>query len=273
MAVEFVGQSLLAAGVTVSGLVLLVAWQFYSRSPSMESAATLCFAMAQTYCSIVLLVGALLPLRIVYQAMELLEMMHRSKYLIFDCAMLPSVAWIAVLLLKQPDFGPLGLVGSKLLEEPLRTPVLVALGFAHLAASYLAASDCIKYPFTHENCLGVLYWRPARFTLRMRYPWIVVTRLLLALGMYSLLLQGRWLMLLAAGCFYGAYHGHVSLWQYRAWEIYAQPLACALLSAALMTALNVSVSCALSSIDLDSCVVVTPGGAVPLFGGLSRLRL
>eukprot|EP00930_Biecheleria_cincta_P006984 TRINITY_DN108115_c0_g1_i1.p1 TRINITY_DN108115_c0_g1~~TRINITY_DN108115_c0_g1_i1.p1 ORF type:complete len:280 (+),score=32.74 TRINITY_DN108115_c0_g1_i1:122-841(+) len=239
----------------------------------MESAATLCFAMAQTYCSIVLLVGALMPLRMVYQAMELLEMMHRSKYLIFDCAMMPCVAWVAVLLLKRPDFGPLGLVGSKLLAEPLCTPVLVAFGFAHLGVSYLAASDCIKYPFTHDNCLGVLYWRPARFTLRMRYPWLLVTRLLLALGIYSLLLHGQWVMLLASVCFYGAYYGHVSLWQYRPWEIYAQPLSCALLSAALMTALNVSVSCPLINIDLGSCVVVTPGGAVPLFGGLSRLRL
>eukprot|EP00931_Biecheleriopsis_adriatica_P079545 TRINITY_DN52954_c0_g1_i1.p1 TRINITY_DN52954_c0_g1~~TRINITY_DN52954_c0_g1_i1.p1 ORF type:complete len:274 (-),score=35.98 TRINITY_DN52954_c0_g1_i1:4-825(-) len=269
---ETVGQALLCVGMLASGAALLVSWQFYSRTPSLESGALLCFTLGQAYSTATLLLGALLPLRVVYSAEEMLEMLHRSRYLMFDCASLLSVVWVLVFIVRrsQADFGVIGAIVGRL--ESFATPLLALLGFAHLLAAGLACSDCARYPLSHDNCLGVLYWRPARFTLRMRYPWLAATRLLWAFSICVLLMQGRPWLLLSSGAFHLAYHGHVSRWQYQSWEVFAQPLCGALLSASLLAALDVSVSCR-QGLDLSTCLVLTPGGPVPLFGGTSRLRL
>lgn len=44
---------------------------------------------------------------------------------------------------------------------------------AHAHALYFAVPDLLEYPFSPENVLGVLYWKPARCSVRM----LAVTRL------------------------------------------------------------------------------------------------
>jgi len=260
---ELAGQGLLGLASAAAAAVLLVAWQLHARRATLEHAVLLCFALGQAYSSATLLVGGLLPLRAVYERPDLLEMMHRSRYLIFDCAALPCVIWVLVLLFFRPlETGQLFGFSA----QTLRTCALSVLAVVHLVVSCLAAGDCAKYPFSTENCLGILYWRPARFTPRMRYPWLFVTRSLWVLAAYHCYTKGSLSLLLATAGIRLAFHGHMSQWQHWSWEIFAQPLASAALFTALMWALEVTVRCDWRA--LSQCVVAWPGGATALFSGM-----
>eukprot|EP00933_Yihiella_yeosuensis_P082773 TRINITY_DN9675_c1_g1_i1.p1 TRINITY_DN9675_c1_g1~~TRINITY_DN9675_c1_g1_i1.p1 ORF type:complete len:281 (+),score=4.85 TRINITY_DN9675_c1_g1_i1:53-844(+) len=263
MDLNLIGSALLLLGTTISGLISLISWQSYSRHPSLENAVLLMLVLSQAYSSVGLLCGALLPLKILYQNPDKVEMLHRSRYLIFDCISLPCIVWITFLLSQKPDanLGPFFL-GSRYLPRSL---TVLCLSILHLYVSYFAAQDCSRYPFSMENCLGVMYWRPSRFTARMKNPWQLVIRILWVFALCSLAFQGRFglCLLTAVAAFHGAFYGHMSPYQYWSGEIFVQSFASAGLSAALLAALDISVSC---SDGFSMCTVATPGGAIPLLG-------
>jgi len=267
---EVIGCAVLGVGALGSSVLLLATWQLYARHPTLAHGVILVFVLSHAYSCYSLLVGGALPLRYVYQRPDLLEMLHRSRYLIFDCATLPCILWLLVLLVhRAPGFG----AGTMQLDESWRICLLIVCSVVHVAIAGLAASDCFKYPFTTENCLGVVYWRPTRFTPRMRGPWLWVTRGLWFFAACSLCMERRGWLLIATAAFHLAFHGHMS--QYRYWpsEIYMQPLATVMLSAALLVNLDVGLTCNWRSLDPGSCLVLAPGGAVPLLGAGSSLRL
>lgn len=271
---ELLGQMALASGGLASSLVLLVAWRHYERRPDLESSALLALALGGCYATMTLFVGAFTPLWLVYRRPELLEMLHRSRYLIFDCTCVPSVLWLLLLQAHRAGDkgGPLGTLASLLLGGAGRLPVLAAVALVHAAAAGYAAGDCARYPFTTENCLGVLYWRPARFTPKMRRPWLLATRALWIVGAYRCLWQGDAWLLLATAVARLAFNGHMSQWHHWRWEVFAQAPAMAALCAVLLRAEDVAVRCNLQSWDPRSCLVVTPGGAARLFAAPGGLR-
>jgi len=268
---ELAGRALLGLGVLLSAAVLLVAYQLYALRQSLEHAVLLCFALSSTYGAVCLLIGGVLPLRTLYDRPDLLEMMHRSRYLIFDCAALPMLLWLLAVLLhrQRGDFGLGGSAG--LLDSPWRLWTLALLATVHLLLAGLAASDCVKYPFTMENCLGVVYWRPARFTHKMKYPWFCTIRALWVFAALRCLVQRRAWLLIAVAPFHAAYYGHMSPWHYWPSEIFMQPFATAILGSVLLLSLDVSVQCDMR-MGLSGCIVAVPGGAMPLFGAPTGLR-
>mmetsp|Transcript_4394 Transcript_4394/g.8804 ORF Transcript_4394/g.8804 Transcript_4394/m.8804 type:complete len:271 (+) Transcript_4394:89-901(+) len=267
---EGIGCAVLGLGAVGSSILLLATWQLYARHPTLAHGVILVFVLSHAYSCYSLLLGGALPLRYVYQRPDLLEMLHRSRYLIFDCASLPCILWLLALLAHRAQFFG---AGTLQLDESWRIGFLIICSLVHLVIAGLAASDCSKYPFTTESCLGVVYWRPTRFTPRMRGPWLWVTRGLWLFATSSLCLERRGWLLVGTAAFQLAFHGHMS--QYRYWpsEIYMQPLATAMLSAALLANLDVGLACNWRTLDPGSCLVLAPGGAVPLFGaGMATLR-
>eukprot|EP00928_Gymnodinium_smaydae_P023336 TRINITY_DN19300_c0_g1_i1.p1 TRINITY_DN19300_c0_g1~~TRINITY_DN19300_c0_g1_i1.p1 ORF type:complete len:271 (+),score=43.07 TRINITY_DN19300_c0_g1_i1:104-916(+) len=267
----WVGRGLLASGLAACAATALVGWRLYEKRPGLDTAAYVCLALSHTYAALTLVVGALLPLRMVYDRPDLIEMMHRTRYLILDCLGLPCVFWLLLLWALPPALA------EWLPSEGLvRSALLAALLSASMALAAPAARDCTTYPFSPDNCLGVLYYRPARFTQKMRYPCLYVQRALYGFAMCRLLAARSGWLLLGTGVFRLAFHGHTSGWRYWPWEIFAQPLAMSLLSLALLWSADVNVVC---TGGLMQCVVTYPGGAASLVlvgtsgAGIGRLGL
>lgn len=271
---ELLGRGLLSLGGLVSSMVLLVAYRHYEKYPCLETGALVAFAMSGTYGAVTLMVGACLPLRLIYQRPDLIEMMHRSRYLMFDCASVPGVLWLIVLLTHRTSeqMGPVGSATAFLMDGQARVLVLGALVVVHAVASGCAAGDCVKYPMTTENSLGVVYWRPARFTHKMKRPWVYATTVLWVFATYRFAMSGSVWLLLASVAFRLAFHGHMSQWRFWPWEIFLQAPAAAVLTATLLLARDVTVQCSTRSFDPFSCLVVSPGSAVPLFARPGGMR-
>lgn len=266
-----VGTLILVVYMVVASVISMVAWHLYGKQQTIEHGALLCFAFGQFYSVLTLLAGAFLPLRIVYANPDIVLMLHRSRYLIFDCFALPCVLW-SLLGIAQREHAQFGLPRS-LFEGSARTVVLIILSLVHAALALPAAQDCGKYPFNPNDCLGVLYYRPARFLKRMHHPWRVVLWTLALFGLLRLILVGQVRLLLATGIMRIAYHGHMTQWDFWRWEIFLQPFATAAFCAALLGASGASVVCDWREFDPTQCLVLTPGGATPLFGSFALPRL
>lgn len=272
-----VGFGLLAFGTAVTSLAGLVAFQLHSKQSTLENAALVCVALSQVYAVGTLFVGAALPLRLVYTQPEMVQMIHRSRYLVFDCLALPGVLWVIMFqaLRLRAELGLPEFVAG----EAFRIAAMVILAVGHLAMSGPAAIDCSKYPLTSDNCLGVAYWRPARFTHRMKLPLQVVIRSLWCAFVVRCLMLRAMPSSVETGLLLGgfalrfSYHGHLSQYKYWSWEIFVQPLANTFLCAALLHSTGTVVRCDWRRLDPSACFVVMPGAATPLFGaGLSALR-
>lgn len=270
---EVTGCPLLFLGTALASLVLLTTWQLYSRYPTLEHGVFVCFALSHAYGAATLLLSSLIPLRVVYQQFDILEMLHRSRYLIFDCLCLPCLLWLLAEMVHRhrSELLPVGVLPA-VFDDPWRSATIGVLSLLHVAISGPAAMDCSKYPMTHVNCLGVLYWRPARFTSRMQRPFLLVTRALWIVAICRCVMQRHTWLLAAAAAFRLAFHGHMSQWRYWPWEIFVQPLATACVCGALLHAADVAVQCDWRHLDVTRCLVVSPSGAVPLFGNTARLR-
>eukprot|EP00747_Dinoflagellata_sp_TGD_P170088 gnl/TRDRNA2_/TRDRNA2_200762_c0_seq1.p1 gnl/TRDRNA2_/TRDRNA2_200762_c0~~gnl/TRDRNA2_/TRDRNA2_200762_c0_seq1.p1 ORF type:complete len:276 (-),score=29.83 gnl/TRDRNA2_/TRDRNA2_200762_c0_seq1:79-906(-) len=272
---EVLGCVLLVLSTGIAGLISCVAWQLHAKQQTLDNAVLVCFALSHAYAAATLLVGAVLPLRIVYSSPHMVEMMHRSRYMIFDCMALPCILWMIVgqlnRSLDQPGMHMLAVLFDP--NKPFRLVLLGILGVFHVGIAGLASQDCFRYPFTNDNCLGVLYWRPTRFTPKMRIPWLVVTRTLWIYAAYRCLALRSFALLVTAALLRLSFHGHMSQWRYWSWEIFAQPLSCAALCGALFMARGVSVRCpGLATLDVLRCVVVSPEGVMPLFGSAAMMR-
>jgi len=271
-----VGLGVLAIGTAATCVASLVAFQLHSKKATVEHAALVCLALSQVYAAVTLLVGAALPLRLVYTRPDIVQMIHRSRYLVYDCLALPGVLWVvmAQALRLQAELGLPEFVAG----NTFKIAAGVALAIGHLAMSVPAATDCGKYPLTADNCLGVAYWRPARFTHRMKLPLQVVTRFLWCSFLVRCIMLRQAtsveIGLLCAGlALRFTYHGHLSQYKYWSWEIFVQPLANAFVSAVLLHTTGTSVRCDWHRLNPSSCFVIMPGAAAPLFGsGLSALR-
>merc|ERR1740121_1979408 len=210
----------------------------------------------------------------IYQRADLLEMMHRSRYLMFDCASVPGVLWMLALLAQRTsdELGPVGSLAAIVMDGQARYLVLGALALVHVAAAGRAAGDCVKYPFNTQSCLGVVYWRPARFTPKMKLPLSVAANALCVFAAYRFACQGRAWLLVASLAFRLAFHGHLSQFRFWSWEIFAQAPAVAAVVAAMLLARDVTVQCSTRSFSPFSCLVVTPGSVVPLFAARGGMR-
>eukprot|EP00927_Polykrikos_kofoidii_P045006 TRINITY_DN38869_c0_g1_i2.p1 TRINITY_DN38869_c0_g1~~TRINITY_DN38869_c0_g1_i2.p1 ORF type:complete len:275 (-),score=25.48 TRINITY_DN38869_c0_g1_i2:181-1005(-) len=271
---DFAGIALLSAGLSISLLSTLMAYQLYGRYSTLDHALLMVFGLGHTYSALTFLVGGLLPLRIVYQRPDILEMMHRSRYLIFDCIALPCVLWFLLLVVHRgrEELG-LSPASMGLFDEPWRWVTITVLSCTHLGVAGLAAPQISRYPMNTANCMGVLYWRPTRFTHRMRYPVLSATRGLWVLAILWLVFaQQKPLLLVAAAVLHVAFHGHMSEYRFWGWEIFVQPLAAAVVSFAVMQAMHISLQCNWRTFDPSQCVIVSPKGPVHLLGGLSQLR-
>lgn len=270
---DIVGVALTLLNFLVSVVVFLVAYQLYGRHPALDHFVLLCFVLGHTYSALTILIGAALPLWVVYSYSDVIEMMHRSRYLMFDCVALPCVIWlIATTLHRRRDDLGFAESAAGLFDEPLRWVSFSIIGAVHLGLSGLAAPDCSRYPMSADNCLGVGYWRPARFTKKMRYPLLCTIRGMCLLGVFLLYSQKRPWLLFAVASLRLAFHGHMTDYKYFTWEIFVQPLAAAAISAAFLDAMEIGVHCDWRTLDPTHCLVSTPKGAVPLLGGASRLR-
>jgi len=269
-----IGIIVLAIGTIATCTAFLVAFRLHSRHQTLDYAVFTCLAISSFYGAATLLVGSLLPMRVAYQRPDLLNMLHRSRYLMFDCIALPCIIWLLLFQLhrdRKEVLGPLR-AAATLLDEPWRPGLLALLAAGHLLVAGLAAKDMGNYPLNPQNCMGVLYYRPARFTQRMKRPWFLVTYALWALALYWCIVHGRPWLLLAAAAFRLAYHGHMSTYWFPPFEAFVQPLAAAALIGALLQAAGVGMIC--DPRDLSRCMVRAPEGtATPLFGsGSSALR-
>eukprot|EP00929_Paragymnodinium_shiwhaense_P123818 TRINITY_DN9810_c1_g1_i6.p1 TRINITY_DN9810_c1_g1~~TRINITY_DN9810_c1_g1_i6.p1 ORF type:complete len:275 (+),score=39.33 TRINITY_DN9810_c1_g1_i6:134-958(+) len=269
-----IGCAALAIETALSAFAALVCYQLYGRHPTLDHAVLLFFSLGHTYSVLTLLVGALIPVRLVYERPDLLELWHRSRYILFDCVAMPSVLWMVAFLIHRgrEELGLPALVAS-LFDTPARLVAIAILAVAHLAVAFLASQDCFRYPMGTDNCLGVLYWRPARFTRWMQLPWKCSTRSLWLLAFLWLLVARRppWL-LLAAAVLRLAYHGHMSQYWYPNWEIFLQPLAATLVTCAFLQAMDISLQCDMRRLDPSTCIVQSPKGPVALFMSGGRLR-
>ena len=88
---ELLGRVILAVEAFATTVVMLMAYQAHARNQTLDYAVVLCFVLGHTYSTATLFLGAVVPVRLVYEHHHVLEMMHRSRYLVFDCCALPCV--------------------------------------------------------------------------------------------------------------------------------------------------------------------------------------
>jgi hypothetical protein len=272
---EMIGRTILAVEACASTVIMLVAYQAHARNQTLDFAVVLTFALGHTYGTATLLVGALLPMRVVYERSDLVEMMHRSRYLVFDCVAQPCALHILLMLVyeRREDLG----ISSNLLDQAIEIfPTFVVLAVVHATITLFAAKEIIRKPMITDNCLNVMYYRLAgRITAPMRCPCLCSISCLWILGVIFFLAYRSMSFLVAAAVFNVAYSSHITRYVgwYFTWEIYVQPLAAFIVSVALLQAMNVSLHCDWRRLDPTQCLVYSPKGTVPLLRGLGAQNL
>lgn len=84
------GLSILTIALTAHGFLLLVAWQLHAKRPTFDNIALTLFSLSASYNSFVLLLTVLMPLTVVYNHFDMLEQLHRSRYLLLIVSHCPA---------------------------------------------------------------------------------------------------------------------------------------------------------------------------------------